>query len=474
VSRSIEITVTDPNTVFAANTLCVGASSTPVAGSGGCPAGAAVMQNADFDAVINGQIATKKRILFKRGDTFTSSTDADIDVNGPGLIGAFGSGAAPVVSVTGNNNAIQLSSGGTPTIKDWRIMDLEIDGNSGAATNAIYAEGRIDQVTLLRLNIHHVHVGVRLSPFILEAFGGPSAGHSLWDQIAIVDSTISTVIGGSGGNGLYVGAQRLGFMGNTVSDTTGAEHVSRWPYVYKAVMSHNNLSNPAPAKVVVKLQSWPFSTNVTNASELIVFSDNKVTTSTGWAVVLGPQDTAQPEIIRHVIVERNWFAPNPAQQVAVYSMGESHTIRNNLFNLSGTSQANGVTVGPFPGASHGTRANVHVYNNTFYSSTTGSFSPIAFTNGSGHTAKNNLGYAPLSTSRDMVSGSAINENNTSDAGILLSPGFVSLTPSAPADFALGAASSAINAGGVVPVFTDVLRRNRPMSGAVDRGAFERP
>ena len=43
-TRSVQITVTDPNTVFAGNTLCVG-NSQPVAGSGGCPAGAAVLQS---------------------------------------------------------------------------------------------------------------------------------------------------------------------------------------------------------------------------------------------------------------------------------------------------------------------------------------------------------------------------------------------------------------------------------------------
>src|SRR5688572_27157664 len=173
------------------------------------------MQNADFDAVINGQIAAKKRILFRRGDTFSSSTSADIDVNGPGLIGAFGSGARPIVSHTGNFRIFQLSSGSTPTIKDWRIMDLEINGNSGAETNGFHGEGGIDQVTLLRLNIHHVHVGVRMSPFYLDFHG---AQHHLWDQFAVVDSTIQNLIGGSGGNGLYMAAQRFALMGNVFND----------------------------------------------------------------------------------------------------------------------------------------------------------------------------------------------------------------------------------------------------------------
>ena len=213
VTKSVQITVTNPDTVFAANTLCVG-NAQPVAGSGGCPAGAAVLASADFAAAINNNVASRKRILFRRNDTFVSSATADVRVNGPGLIGAFGSGAAPLVNVTGNNRVIQLSSGTTPTIEDWRIMDLEINGNSGAASTGIHAEGGIDQVTLLRLNIHHVHNGVLLSPFILDHYGGQ---HRLWDQIAVVDSTIRNIIGGSGGYCLYLGAQRFALMGNVLS-----------------------------------------------------------------------------------------------------------------------------------------------------------------------------------------------------------------------------------------------------------------
>jgi len=119
-------------------------------------------------------------------------------------------------------------------------------------------------------------------------------------------------------------------------------------------------------------------------------------------------------------------------------------------------------------------ANVHVYNNTFYRISTGNFLPITFVLGAGMEAKNNLGYALLSTSRTMITGTAIIANNTTNAGILVSPGLLSLTPVVPADFALGAASSAIRAGVAVPAFSDILRRQRPMGGAVDRGAFERP
>jgi len=469
-TKSVQITVSDPETVFAANTLCVG-NAQPVAGSGGCPALAAVLQSSDFDAAINGNIASRKRILLRRGDTFVSSAGTSIRLNGPGLIGAFGSGAAPVVSATGNNRVIQLSSGSTPTIKDWRIMDLEINGNSGALSQGIVAEGGIDQVTMLRVNIHHVHQGVMLATDLLEYYG---PAHRLWDQWALVDSTVRNAIGGGGGYVLYVAGQRLALMGNVLSDSTAAEHVLRTPYVFKGVISNNDMNKPASGKHTAKLQSTSFPAAPSGFTEQVVVSDNKFSGGPlGWTVALGPMNAQSDERVKQIIFERNWFAPDPGQDVALMVWAQEVTVRNNLFNLTGTSGRTGVSVErrgiePPP-------ANVHVYNNTFYSNSIGGFSPIRFVEGAGMVAKNNLGYAPLSiVGRAMISGSAITESNTSNAGILLSPGFLGLLPVAPVEFVLGALSPASNAGTAVPVFSDFFRHDRLQGGAIDLGASEGP
>jgi PKD repeat protein len=469
-TRDVQITVTDPETVFAATTLCVG-NSQPVAGSGGCPAGAAVLASADFAAAVNNNIATRRRILFRRGDTFASAATAEIRLDGPGLIGAFGSGAAPVVNVTGNHRAIQLSSGATPGIKDWRIVDLEINGNSGSATTGIHAEGGIDQVTLLRLNIHHVHNGVMFSPFVLDFYGGQ---HRLWDQVAVVDSTLRNIIGGSGGYGLYLGAQRCALLRNVLTDATAAEHILRTPNIVKAVISHNDMSLPAAGKHVVKLQAHVFGVSPTGFSEQIVLSDNKFTGGAGvdWTVTVGPENAQTDEKVRDLVLERNWFAPHPGQRVALILWAQDVTVRNNLFDLTGAVEQNGMVVerrGVEPPP-----ANVHAYHNTFYSGSSGGFQPISFVLGAGMIAKNNLGYAPASTSRDMVSGSALIESNTTDAGILVSPGFVAPAPAAPADFVLAPGSPARNAGAPAPVFSDFFRLERPQGAARDLGATEGP
>jgi hypothetical protein len=444
----------------------------------GCPADASGLLQANFDTAVNSSIgAGRRRLLFRRGDTFTSTSGAVIAATGPGIIGAFGSGNAPVVSVTGNNDAIILSDRDTPTIKDWRIMDLEINGNSGSASSGINAVGGIDQVTLLRLNIHHVHRAFGFSPFFLDnANINATPGHKLWDQLAIVDCAASTIIGGNGGNGGYIGGQRFSFMGNMIDDSTQAEHVLRLNHVYKGVVSHNTLSNPAPTKGVIKMQAHPFDVAPTGATELVVIADNKFTTGAlaPWTVNMGPQDGVSNETVKDVIVERNWFAPHPGQQVALMIFAANVTVRNNLFNLTGASDQRGVRVDRW-GIEPETH-DVHVYNNTFYSGSSGSFLPIGFVIGSGHIARNNLGYAPSSTFPDMVSGTATVSNNTGDSGILVSPNFTNAsgTLSLPTDFGLGSGSNALNQGTAVPVFSDFFLLNRPLNGGFDQGATERP
>jgi hypothetical protein len=223
---------------------------------------------------------------------------------------------------------------------------------------------------------------------------------------------------------------------------------------------------------VVKLQAHVFDVSPTGFSEEIVMSDNKFTGGPGadWTVTVGPENAQSNEKVKELVVERNWFAPHSGQGVALMLWAQDVTVRNNIFNLTGTG-GTGMTVerrGVEPAP-----ANVHAYNNTFYSNSSGGFRPIQFAEGGGMIAKNNLGYAPLSSSRDMISGSAIIQSNTTDAGILVSPGFLDATPVAPVEFVLGAGSPAGNAGTAVPVFSDFFRLGRPQ-GAIDLGATEGP
>ncbi len=69
---------------------------------------------------------TKKRILLKRGDVWSMNSTATIGstANGEGIIGAYGSGALPKVSMDVDASAFNLNQ-----TNDWRIMDFEITTN---------------------------------------------------------------------------------------------------------------------------------------------------------------------------------------------------------------------------------------------------------------------------------------------------------------------------------------------------------
>jgi hypothetical protein len=96
------ITVTDPATVFASTTRYVAASGSDSSpGTQAQPYATVARAMADVDA------GTAKRILLRRGDSFAVTAVYTITADGPGHIGAYGTGAKPILNVAelGINNA---------------------------------------------------------------------------------------------------------------------------------------------------------------------------------------------------------------------------------------------------------------------------------------------------------------------------------------------------------------------------------
>ncbi|MEK7703638.1 MAG: MopE-related protein [Myxococcota bacterium] len=483
------VTVADPDVVFAgANTVCVAAASTPVAGAGGCPAGATAAQQSSFAAAVNTYAVTGARVLFRRGDTFTAPTSAALSRTGPGTIGAFGSGAAPRVQAMGDTQILTLSSATTPTIKDWRVMDLELDGMSNTSSTGVGGAGSMSQVTLLRLEIHDTHNGISLPGSILDwlnTHGNP--GHALWDQIFIVDTAVLRTLGGAGGNGIGIGCNRVGMMGNLIDDSTAAEHTVRFFALYKAAVSNNSISRQATAKAIIKMHgpTWidgiapTVDANSSAYTEQVVLSDNKLMASDGtdWTVNTGPQNAQSDERLRDIIVERNWFVGGNTTQVALVVNAVDETIRNNL-----CIESNGrfVQVSYRSGGATGLEPpplNVSVYNNTIYSSSTtsGDLVGVDVRAPSTNTAVyNNLVTAPLAPDAVLVSNAGIGttqgNNLVSDSPAAL---FDSATPTVPTDFSPSATSPARDAGlSTIPVWSDLFGTSRPQNGTTDIGAIE--
>lgn len=480
---SCVITVQDPEVEFAgAKTICFSTSGDFT----GCPEGADRFKSADFGAVSNATSGYSRirRILLRRGETWAATKTAVLRASGPGILGAFGQGAPPVVRSTGNNAILQFSDRTTPKFGDWRMMDLELDGQKGVTSAGVTAGGGAIQVTLLRMSIRDTHAGVVTSSHLLDHMNATQTAshHAIWDQLAIVDSTVSRTGGGAGGNGVYVSAQRFSLIGSVIDDTTSSEHVLRTPYIGKGVISNNTLSKPASGKHVVKMHAPIYSSaGVVGGgrfTEQVVLSDNDFVGAAGadWSVTIGPQDNINDERVRDVIIERNLFRAGPGTQAALVVWAAEVTVRNNICDTTG-GRAHACFFagqrGIEPASTH-----VRLQNNTCYSADARPFHCVVLgARASNITVQNNLASAPRSINPRMIldqgASGVIASHNTTDSQILSNaPGWVAATPTVPAHFRLKTGSPYIDAGLAIPVFSDFFQTSRPRGARFDMGAVE--
>lgn len=476
-----QITVLDPDIVFSGNnTICLS--------SGGnftnCPSGAQQVTygTANITTALSTYVATGKRILIRRGETWTAPTVSKITANGPGILSSFGpktggvyDDLAPVIQTS--SAALVISSGATPSISDWRITDLTFDGMSSGTSQAISGGGGFNQFTFLRLWIKNQYNGILLFSGVLDGLNsGGSPGHNLWDQISVFDSTIENAFGGGGGYLAFLSAARLAIMGNMLNDATAVEHVLRLPFVTKGVITNNTLGQPAPTKVVIKLHSAIWGTaDVTGGgyTEEVIISDNKlIGANTAWTVALEPRNNTNDERLRNILVERNWFVAGTGTVLALRASGQEFTIRNNIFDMSGgtafrCAEVSQIAVEPPP-------TDIRYYNNTCYNASVGVTGVKIGGSAVNVSVINNIASAPAGTIT-MIDGTGasglISLNNLSDMPTTL---FANAAPTIPGDFSLSATSPAINIGTTIPVFSDFSLIDRPKRGNFDAGAFELP
>lgn len=506
-NNCIQIAVTDPTTVFAGlNTICVSAVGMPSAGADDCPAGAAVVLESNFATIVTNHARTGKRVLLRRGQTFTVPVAAQTRFTGPGTIGAYGlTGAAPIIQSTGASSGLLLFSGnGTPGIGDWRLMDLQFDGTGSASgTAGVASDGGINQLTLLRVAIRNVRLGLKLDYELLDFYnGGGSPGHTLYDQIAMVDSTTNNILGFASGYSVFAAASRLMLLGNNFNNNAnfadpanGGEHTVRLPYVNKGVISNNIFQGYQLAKVALAIRapvhgSGGVTSANSNDTKHVIVSDNKFVGTNAAGVVAYTPSAFEDARITEVITERNWFVAgggtvNGTQQLLEMLGVRTHTVRNNIFDTSGGREHLGIIVGNGLNPSD----TVYVYNNTFYSADadTDFFAvevrPATAVFPTNVTVTNNLAYAPNDTSHVMIScnGStnlalciaanltfATNSSNAQIGNPGTDPLLTSIAPFTPANAKPTALSYAVSNGTVVPVWSDFFLV--PQTAARDLGA----
>src|SRR5262249_8320524 len=133
-----------------AATTCVAATGTPVAGSGGCPAGARVMQQSNLGTALSGSFGSGRQVLFRCGDTFTGSYGISASVS-KASIGAYGScvGSSTGRPVFKHSGGVTLSfndDSSTTVPTDIRVADIDFEDGTESTTvisNYVIGGGRL-------------------------------------------------------------------------------------------------------------------------------------------------------------------------------------------------------------------------------------------------------------------------------------------------------------------------------------------
>jgi hypothetical protein len=434
-SCQIGVTAYDPagaNGFAGAKTTCVAASSTPVAGSGDCPAGAAVLETSSFTtATASSHIGAGKRVLFHCGDTFTGGGST---VSGAKWsIGAYGG----CEGTQSDRPIIKGSLGiGMQATGDGRVADLDFESVGSPA--AVYSDNNYNYVT------YQITLDNLLSNGNNESFYMAQCAQCGYIEL------VQTGMGANQGtyinfaennqaqwgtNSLYNNIDYQAVLGNSFSGAgapdngTGLETV-RVSACRMCVFANNTMENANDVGAVLKLHngntkdSSPTWTGV--YTELIEISDNLFTGTSGAQLVeTAPQNSSFDERLRNIVVERNIFQGSDTgggRQILVSAVNE--TLRDNVFNQSVAGGGKGIQVAergiePVPQF-------VQVYNNTCYAGTCVAFSGTNFAApGINSWAENNLCYTGTCISNSGT-GNTVSNNTASTSS---NPGFTNASGS---------------------------------------------
>lgn len=337
--ETIQITVTDPDTVFSGtNTVCISGSSDWT----GAPAGASQVTSLPT-------IEANKRYLFRAGESFTQNISINYLDNVQ--IGSFGTGAAPAIT---GDISIQTSNPGTPSSPaGWAsnivVQDLNITGafnNSVGGENILFYNSTIDE---------RIGVGTTTLYYFDQA-GSNDAGFTWPKNIFIVGNTADVGnLASTGRYNIFAYANRMCVMGNFFDNPY--EHNIRTHLSHRSFMAHNYLANPGTLKHHFKIHGMGlngFDDQLVNeplpSTQYVVIARNQIGDSddaNNWAVACAPQNDSSAEGIADCIVEDNYFnSPNHINEIAFG--GQRLTSRSNNDGVATVNTTTGSQAGSLP------------------------------------------------------------------------------------------------------------------------------
>ena len=441
-SCTLGVTAYDPsgsNGFPGSATACVAASTMPVAGSGGCPPGAATLQQSNFATALK-SLGSGKRVLFNCGDTFTgsgytiSATKASI--------GAYGSCVGttnnrPILRATSNPDGLMnigVSSG------DIRVADIAFDGNnqSGIAIFDTAEGGSLNsnhpyQYTLLNLDAKNQAYSYRWGGGAQMGIIGSTA------QVVQTNSSYINVFPNYAGTGVWTSNGTVpnedyqAVMGDWFTDGASGNNeyeTMRNAYASKAVISNTTFLDAGPGYAVLKLQNGTYGCNGACwggiYTENVEISDNYFGGSSGANLVeIAPMNSNTDERLRNIVIERNIFAGTSGAVASGRQMqisGVNITARDNVFNGAASGGGGGFGVQIAQRGIEPIPQYVEIYNNTCYGG--GSVDCVGFSAtgnvaaGINSWAMNNMGYQMGAAVQNGGSGNTVSNNAT-----VSNPGF---------------------------------------------------
>jgi hypothetical protein len=400
------------------------------------------------------------RIFFRRGDTFTVTSEWIIDRAGPCLVAPYGNSddADPVIQWASSHTGPGLIFAGNGQGNDWRFVNIHLRGPGQGTGYGLHQFGRMENDLFLTCKFTHWQYGVAMREVSTST-------------LATACAFVSCEFSNNSVRAGWFGGLKLGLLGNVMvsNQQTRVFHAARSIIAHNDMQGGQNASNGDTFKC--HGQAW------LNPVQFLVISDNDFGGNDGgpWPVEVAPQSGADHanEPMLDILIERNRFGGNGTTQVGLILAARNVCIRNNVFIATGVMPWYDAIV-MFKRSLAPAPDNVRVYNNTLYRGDTGT--AITFCNISADSSNtqvmNNVLCAPSSTTRNMLNGSGSGLVYDANYNKIVSAS--AFTNATGGNFTPNTGSPVLNAGQTLMwVRDDLMTTDRPQQGAYDIGAVER-
>lgn len=341
---TLGITVTDPDSTGpngwgdAGETLCVSTD----ADFTGCPGvGDTSTDTGSCHTIVNNALASGyKRVLFKGGDSWNCSGTADLDVSGPGLIGAFGTGK-PHLTYTPSSAGLFLVDGAND---DWRIAGLQVTGGGGTSQLLSCSSGPISNIL-----VHDVLMTSGTWGWFMQAMQACDGGNTTAHDGVIISEVDHR---NAPKKFLFWAGTEGGVVGSYAKNIT-TTHAIRIYYGDHVVIENNDLGPADGATITVRSTDNNLGDGNECSSEIgkglpgqfVQVSDNVLEASHsagfGYGNCGGLSDAE--EVHRDSIWEGNYFRRTSGSNISnMFSLGadERVTARNMLISMDAWGVAN--------------------------------------------------------------------------------------------------------------------------------------